>query len=953
MLGQSVLNHDKQFHSLVLPEPQEGQYLNVHWSSTGQNGKKFWDGRACTSIDELAKTVDWAMKGDAKDIYICMSSQLRAEEKVSKKGFKYLRALRARPDVAAIKSLFLDVDVKDGAYPDTKTALNALKDFIASAGIPVPSAVVASGSGGFHAHWALDKTLGRDEWQVLANAFARCAQEHGLMFDSQCTVDAVRILRVPGTLNHKWDPPRPVKLLSCGSEVSHDDMVEALKPYVEGLPQKVIAKIEANDELGAGLTTGAPEIEIAQVAKHCGFVARSLGTGGKENANPLWFMTAVVANFVVEGRDALHKMSDQHPGYTALATDELYDRIANAQKTRDMGWPKCEKIAAYGCKECQSCPLLAQNKSPLNFVLAQTADKPGLTLPDRYVRNPDGLIMWRTVGDDGNPVTFPVCPYPLTNGWLSNDPWTLHFTTRLENGRRRSIEIPTEVITAKDSLAKYLGGRGFFCSEKDYKILKEFLVAWLRKLQNSKDSVISASPFGWSVIDGKIEGFAYGGRVWMKDNDRPAANPDPVLAYQYSPRGNRESWDKLVKVICDQKRPALSAILASSFAAPLVRFTGHPGLILNAYSPESGIGKTTAMKAAQSVWGDPVRAMQGLSDTSNSVLNKMGHIKALPMYWDEIKSEAQVKRFCQVVFDLTRGSEKSRLNADSTLKMSGTWQTMMTSASNDSLIDPMAREVGSTTAGLYRMFEYIVPPGTSQSNDTGAVQRLTGELSDNFGHAGLAYSKFLGANHERIKNEVAAIQDELSRDNAGRQDERFWFGTMAVILKGAEYGNELGLTQIDVPGLKDFLIEVLSENRRQVASTPSDVTTDMNASAILAEFLNVHRSRNTIITNRIHVSKGKPPVGSIKLLNDVSKVSELRVQIGKEDKLIRISSGYFTAWIGKAGHSRVSWTKKMESEFGLRLVNGRLGGGTELAATATELLLELDMNHPKLSQFVE
>jgi len=950
-----VLERDKKFISLALPEPQDGQFLNIIWSSTGQNGKKFWDGRACTSVDEFAKTVDWMSKaGEPKDMYVGMSLQARCEEKISQKGYKYKRALRSAADVVAIKSLFIDVDVKEGAYPDTKTALAALKDFITSAKLPMPSAVVASGSGGFHAHWALDKVLTRDEWQPLANALARATHELGLLCDSQCTVDSARILRIPGTLNHKWDPPREVKLLSCGAEVSHDDMVTSLQPYMGALPQKVTTKIEANDELGAGLTNEAPEIEIMDVAKNCGFVKRSLGTGGKENPNPLWFMTAAIANFTVEGRDALHEMSNQHPGYTAIATDELYDRIANAQKTRDMGWPKCEKIAAYGAKECQGCPLLAQKKSPLNFVLAQTPDKPDLTLPDRYVRNADGLIMFRTIDEQGQPITFPICAYPLTNGWLSNDPWTLHFTTKLENGRRRSIEIPCEVITAKDSLAKYLGGKGFFCNEKDYKVLKEFLVAWLRKLQNSKDSVISASPFGWSVVDGKIEGFAYGGRVWMKDTDRPAANPDAVLAYQYSPRGNREAWDKLVTVICDQRRPALNAILASSFAGPLVRFTGHPGLLLNAYSPESGIGKTTTMKVAQSVWGDPVRAMQGLNDTSNSVLNKMGHIKALPMYWDEIKSEAQVKRFCQVVFDLTGGKEKSRLNADSTLKMSGTWQTIMTSASNDSLIDPMAREVGSTTAGLYRMFEYIVPPPTSQSNDdTGAVQRLTGELNDNFGHAGLLYSKFLGANHERIKNDVAKAQDELSRDNGGRQDERFWFGTMAVILKGAEYANELGLTQIDVPGLKDFLVEVLTENRRQVAATPSDVTTDMNASAILAEFLNVHRSRNTVITNRIHVSKGKPPVGSIKVLNDASKIAELRVQIGKDDKLIRISSGYFTAWIGKSGHSRVSWTKKMESEFGLRLVNGRLGGGTELAATATELLLELDMNHPKLSQFVE
>lgn len=945
----------RKFASLVLPTPTEGahEYLNIHWSSTGQNGKKFWDGRACENVDEFVKTLEWLEKtSEPKDIYACMSSQARFEEKVSKKGYKYRKALRASADVVHIKSLYIDVDVKEGAYPDTKTALNAVRDFVISSGVPMPSAVVASGSGGFHVHWAMDIAVERDEWQVLANALARAAQQHGLMCDSQCTVDGARILRIPDTKNHKSDPPRDVKLLSISAEVSHDEMVAALQPWVQPLPPKVANKITENSELGAGITPKARDIRVDEVAKHCGFVARSLGTGGEDNPNPLWFMTASLSTFVVDGREALHAMSNKHRGYSVADTDILYDRVSKRQQDQNLGWPQCSKIAGYGCKECQTCPLLAQNKSPLHFVLQAAKAKPEEPLPDRFIRDADGLIYARSVDDQGNPIQILVCSYPMTSAWLSNDPWTFHFTTKLENGVRKAIDIPCEVITAKDSIAKYLGSKGVFLGEKEYKIVKEFLVAWLRKLQNSKDSVISASPFGWSVVDGKVEGFAYGGRVWMVDTDRPAASPDPVLSYQYSPRGGRDAWDQLVKVICDQKRPALNAILATGFAGPLVRFTGHPGLLLNAYSPESGIGKTTVMKVAQSIWGDPVRAMQGLNDTSNSVLNKMGHIKALPMYWDEIKSEQQVKRFCQVVFDLTGGREKSRLNADSTLKLSGRWQTIMTSASNDSLIDPMAREVGSTTAGLYRMFEYIVPPA-EKSADTGSVQRLLGQLDDNFGHAGLLYSKFLGKNYQRVSEEVAKRQDVLERENDGRQDERFWFGTLAVILKGAEYGNELGLINIDVPGLEDFLIAVLNDMRKLVAATPSDITTDLNASAILAEFLNVHRSRNTLVTNRIHVSKGKPPKDSVKVLCDVTKLGDLRVQIGKEDKLIRISSTYFTEWIGKSGNSRVSWTKKMEKEFGLKQVNGRLGGGTDLAATATEYLLELDMNHPKLSQFIE
>jgi hypothetical protein len=42
----------------------------------------------------------------------------------------------------------------------------------------------------------------------------------------------------------------------------------------------------------------------------------------------------------------------------------------------------------------------------------------------------------------------------------------------------------------------------------------------------------------------------------------------------------------------------------------------------------------------------------------------------------------------------------------------------------------------------------------------------------------------------------------------------------------------------------------------------------------------------------------------------------------------------------------------MEEEFGLKNVNGKLGGGTDMVC-AMEYLIELDLNHPKLAAFVE
>jgi hypothetical protein len=960
-----VSEHARQFLARVLPPVPGDQsaYLNIHWSSLATNPDgtplfrgtervRWWDGRACTSVDEAVTTIEWVNRMGSKDVYVCMSLQRRAEDRVSQKGNAYRKALRLADDAVALKSLYIDIDVKPDAYPDKPAAMAAFKSFLAEVKLPMPSAVVASGSGGFHAHWSMDRALPRDEWQGLANALSAAAQQHGLLCDTQCTVDSARILRVPGTSNYKSGEAKPVTLLSLGSDVTVEELKEALEPYALALPPRVAPKIEANSDLGANLTSGKIEFKVEDVAKHCGFVARSLGTGGADNPQPLWFLTASLASFLEDGRQALHMMSDKHAGYSIKETDELYDRVVATQKKRDMGWPRCTKIASYGCKECQTCPLLKNDKSPLNFVLTAAVDVPDATLPDRYVRNKDGIISVKHVDENGTISLIPISHYPILGGWLSNNPWTFHFVTRSENGRRTIVEIPTEVIFAKEGFSKYMGGRGFFCTEVQYKIMKEFFVAWLQKLQQSKDSVISAAPFGWSVVDGKVEGFTYAGKVWMSSGDRPAANPNPVLAYQYTPKGEVEPWKDLAKIIYEQKRPALDAILAVAFAGPLVRFTGFPGLLLNAYSPESGIGKTTAMKVSQSVWGHPVLAMQGLNDTTNSVLGKMGQIRSLPMYWDELKSDAQTKRFVSIVFDLTGGREKTRMNADTTLRVSGTWQTMMVSASNDSILDAMAREVGSTTAGLHRLFEYTVPKPDKVTHDVGMVQRLAGKLEDNYGHAGLIYSKFLGAHWRRVEQEVAERQDAVCREVGIKQEERHWAATIAVLLKGAEYSNELGLTEIDMDVLKSFLLDVLARMRAEVDASPADMNNNLSVSAILAEFFGSTRARHTLITNRIWVAKGKPTRGAIQIKCDVTKLGEIIVQIGQDDKLIRISSIYLTRWLAERGYSRHTFIKRLESEFGLSKVNGKLGGGTELTC-ATEHLLELDGNEPKFAAFVD
>lgn len=109
-------------------------------------------------------------------------------------------------DVAAINCLFAEFDAKDYG---TKDEVRAHLEAVAALW---PSVIVDSG-GGWHCYWLLDQPFPlrdnatRTDIEALQAAFVR-----GIGGDVAAK-DLARVLRLPGTQNAKYDPPRPVMLL--------------------------------------------------------------------------------------------------------------------------------------------------------------------------------------------------------------------------------------------------------------------------------------------------------------------------------------------------------------------------------------------------------------------------------------------------------------------------------------------------------------------------------------------------------------------------------------------------------------------------------------------------------------------------------------------------------------------------------------------------------------------
>lgn len=1025
----------KLFLARVVAWPQEGEesaFINIHYTfeptdkSTlrvdKKTGKPFypWAGNAYVNLNDAVRGVNYLNTNQtSRDIYYCTSSQAFAQEKVSARGFKYNKALRSSDGAVKMKSLFIDSDLIDGkseenkhkGYESREEFGKALVEFLRETGLPRPTAIVASG-GGFHMYWCLSRALTIEEWQPLAYALAEATKQTGFKCDPQVTIDAARVLRVPGTRNFKYDPPRWVTMV--GNMVEFDYAVEriekSLEPYKVDVPFSVRnpamsilppkTPIDGLSDLASGVDTSAlAPVKIDSLVGVCGFISEALNTGGSNFDNPLWNLTTLIATFTEGGRVDAHRMASGHASYGPGEQDELFDRKVGEKLMKDLGWPKCSTIHATGCTSCATCPLFADNKSPLHFAEKVTvglqqnhvAAQGGFTnpapqptpqtnaasgapvqqaaanltpgsgvadpdLPANYLRTPNGVILFPQTNEDGTTTWLPVSRYPMVSPWMQRDPWTLNFTTETEYGKTSQIAVPLKDVGTAE-MKKSLQEQGFMVGggPRGFNNLSEFIMAWITKLQSTRDSVITSVPFGWLVRRGKIEGFVYGGKLHTPTGEEIASNTDPELQRQFSPEGEIQPWLDAAKLITVQKRPALDAILASTFAAPLVRFTGHSGLLMSAYSVESGIGKSTALKVAQAVWGDPVRAVQGLSDTQNSVLNKLGELRSLPVYWDEMKTDDDARKFVDLVFRLSGGVEKSRMTSKVTQRTRGSWQTLMVSASNESLMDTIAYKTRTTTAGLYRIFEFTVSPAGPNNPgqiDPTVAQRMLAKLHDNYGGVGYQYASYLGSNHVQVEADMAAVLADLSKETGMKPDERFWVALIACIMQGARYANQLGYTQIDEGALKMFMLQNLAEMRSQRNIQPVDLRNVVNVVNTLARFLNENRARHTLATNIIYRGRGKPATGTVTTLGDPTRLDSIHVHVGVDDKVIRIGQSYLYDWLSNNNYSRHVFLKALQTELGARLMTGRLGAGT-LYANASEYLIEIDISKHNNLDFID
>jgi uncharacterized protein (DUF927 family) len=414
--------------------------------------------------------------------------------------------------------------------------------------------------------------------------------------------------------------------------------------------------------------------------------------------------------------------------------------------------------------------------------------------------------------------------------------------------------------------------------------MNSVVYSFLDRLNRNRTMQSALSHYGW--VD---EGFHAGGTVFGKGGENSYnIKIDPNTSSLYTPVGDLGVWTQCANHILAQNRPAAWTVIASAFAAPLIPFTGTTGSVLSLLSPTSGItGKSTALKVAQSVWGHPVRGIAHLNDTPASVVNRLGVLHNLPSYWDEVRGKEEASEFIKTIFRLSQGKERQRLNSDITQRRSGTWATLLTIATNDSLIDHISNVISNSDAGAARVFE-IEAETINDNLDDGTARQFYLRLHDNYGNAGRVYAEFIGSRKEEIKRAVAKYEQQLCKDLHTAGDERFWTSTLTTLLVSAAITNKLNLTKFNLKKFRTYLIKQLRKHR--AFKLQEFVQGSASATKTLDQYLH-HNVEYTVHADLL------PVRGNINSIRIDSLKKPAKIRLAHKSNHIRIITQDFKDWI--------------------------------------------------------
>jgi uncharacterized protein (DUF927 family) len=222
-------------------------------------------------------------------------------------------------------------------------------------------------------------------------------------------------------------------------------------------------------------------------------------------------------------------------------------------------------------------------------------------------------------------------------------------------------------------------------------------------------------------------------------------------------KGDFELWKTTMQKF--RHRAIFRFIFASAYAGPLLRPLGQRIYLVHNWIDSRG-GKTAAMFAALSGWGDPEQMRVNFNATQVGLEKAAGFFCDLPMGVNERQLAGGKQDFVeQVVYILSEGSGKLRGSKQGGLQEQTTWRCVVLTSGEV----PLA--VGSTQTGVSTRALEIYGAPFADEEEASSIYNFTPK---HHGHAGPEYIRHLVEYDQgKLEQLFTQIQTELNRATRG------------------------------------------------------------------------------------------------------------------------------------------------------------------------------------------
>lgn len=319
------------------------------------------------------------------------------------------------------------------------------------------------------------------------------------------------------------------------------------------------------------------------------------------------------------------------------------------------------------------------------------------------------------------------------------------------DGQWNSAIFPRSTIFTSRSIT-VLADLGCTITSENAKMVVRFLEALEAENIDIITKADATATFGWQTR----------GRFLPGHGDDIVLDIDPSLrgwAAAYHTTGTFDGWKETMQP--HRERDKFRFILAASFAAPLLRILSQRIFFVYNWGGSKG-GKTAALKAALSAWGDPERLMVNFNATQVALERMAGFYNDLPLGIDERQLAGQKQESLEkIVYMLASGTGRARGSKGGGLQALNTWRTVALATGEE----PLSTETTQTGVST-RVLEIYGGP----FDDEKSASLMHQQAGSNCGWAGPEFIKqilntderTITDNYDKMVEEVYRVADGTS-----------------------------------------------------------------------------------------------------------------------------------------------------------------------------------------------